>query len=793
MARGEASRGGAAGGRGRWPRAALVALVVFAVAGVGLVDDYSLDRDDDTQRHLGHEWLDYVLGDPDLGLVGLAPMRFVGAVLETPLAFIERWLGLADTRPIYLTRHLLTHLLFLAGAGCAALLVLRLFGGGWLALLAGVAFALHPRLYAHSFVNSKDLSFAALFMVCLYLTHRAFRRGTAGAFALLGVGVGVLVNLRVMGALLVALVAGLMALDVALASGWAARRRALARAGAFAAAAGAALFAVSPYLWSDPAALADALRVAADPIAVPKLFQGELLRWPDLPAGYIPTWIAVTTPPAALVLCGVGVAAVASGGLARLGVHAASPRFGWLTLACAALALLGVAVVDGAVFNGWRQLYFLWAPLALLAVFGARWLAGVGRRRALRLGVHGLAAAGVVAAASQMASLHPHQALYFSLLVDRDAPERLRGWYAMDHRHLTHREVLERVLERHPGATITGATPGMVEHVRRHGLILPPALRRRVIAGPPAAADFVVTRPPLPRSRWGQEAWGGPHVAPVAHAVTVYDNTVSLALALDAGSLGGAVAARQRAEHARAAAAPRVARSGFDLHLGAGALLWLKAPCAVADVAGAFTLRATAADGREFGPAIFDFARHGVLSDGACMIRTPLPAGPLTAIEAGQTVVNGPDLWRVAIAVSPTGTEATAAARPLIMGARAARGHFDVYVGGGGGHRGVTYVREGCRPGDTAGWGGRIFLHVFPAEPSALPRGRAASGFDNRDFSVQRQDEALIRRLGGRCVAWRRLPDYPIARLATGQLRGLAEVAWKVEIKFPAAGRAPRG
>ena len=132
-------------------------------------------------------------------------------------------------------RHLLTHGVFLVGGGCAALLAQRLFGSAWLALFALAAFTLHPRLYAHAFVNSKGLPFAAVFMVCLCLAHRAFKRDTAGAFALLGAGVGVLTNQRVMGVLRFALVAGLKLLEAALAGSWAARRRALGAMAAFAA------------------------------------------------------------------------------------------------------------------------------------------------------------------------------------------------------------------------------------------------------------------------------------------------------------------------------------------------------------------------------------------------------------------------------------------------------------------------------------------------------------------------------------------------------------------------------
>ena len=88
--------------------------------------------------------------------------------------------------------------------------------------------------------------------------ERAFRRDTAAAFALCGAGVGVLIDLRVMGVALFAAVPGLRALDLLQARGGAGRRRALVTGAAFVLAAAGTRYAVAPWLWSDPFAIVDA-------------------------------------------------------------------------------------------------------------------------------------------------------------------------------------------------------------------------------------------------------------------------------------------------------------------------------------------------------------------------------------------------------------------------------------------------------------------------------------------------------------------------------------------------------
>ena len=190
----------------------LVALALFAIVGVAVLDDYGIGTDENAQREIGYAALNYILGDSDAQIKGHHD-RFYGVAVEAPLVVVERLLGLEDSRAIYLSRHLLTHLLFLTAGFFAWLLAYRLFGSRLVALLAMTLFLLHPRIYAHSFFNSKNPVFLSAFMIALYLTHRAFRRDSVWAFALCGAGAALLMNVRIMGVMLPAAVLGMLALD----------------------------------------------------------------------------------------------------------------------------------------------------------------------------------------------------------------------------------------------------------------------------------------------------------------------------------------------------------------------------------------------------------------------------------------------------------------------------------------------------------------------------------------------------------------------------------------------------
>ncbi len=777
-------------------RSVLLALTVLAVMGVAVLDDYGVSRDEELRYGHGHAAVNYLLGDAEVLLPpGLPHNRFYGVVFEVPLVLVERLLGLTDSRAIYLSRHLLTHLFFLAGGYCCARLVYHLFHSRWLALVALLLFVLHPRLYAYSFVNTKDIPFLVLFLVALFLIHRAWRRESLGAFALCGVGVGVATNLRIMGVLLFVVVVVLRAGDLVGAAGRAARWHVLSTGAVFVAVSVLTLYAVSPYLWGDPLALGEAVAVLSQhPIHAVTLFQGEPVRWPELPADYLPTWIAITTPPGVLLLSLVGAVSVMHRGLISPGTVLGAPvvRFGLLLVACLVLPVVAVLVVNANLYNGWRQVYFLYAPVCLLAVFGLRWLAAVCRWAVLRQGMHGLAAAGLAGVVVELVALHPHQIAYFNALVDRCTPDYLGTWYEMDRWGTTHREGLEHLLRRYPTSPISLEMHGLGV---RNRLILPKAVRRRLVLaeGGVPSGDFQV----IDHHSNLRRGLSGPLFAPHLYNHQIYHNTVLTVTAPNLARVDVATTAAYRAVVRVVTGGVPVGRVGFDLYLDDQTLMWVKVACGPADLRGSFSVQVFPVDVADlprwrrkwgFEERYFDFSRYGVLVDGQCLIRLPLPAYPSRAIEARQVLpFGGTDLWRVAIPVSPPGATGTdlvrEAYRVAVAGAPVARSRFALYLAG----TTLTYLRAPCRPADTAPG---FFLHVRPRDPAVLAAARRSRGFEVLDFAFRRHpryapqvDQAA--RFAGTCLASIRLPAYPITRLRTGQGRG-AERVWAAAVPVEA-------
>ena len=631
---------------------ALLALALFLAAGLAVLDDYGVTWDEPTQRRFAAATLTHLQGDAD----ALPPGhdKFYGTAFEAPLLLVERAFGLQDTREIYLSRHLLTHLVFLTGGLFAYLLARRLLNHNALALIAMLFFLLHPRLYAHSFFNSKDVPFLVMFIIALYLAHRAFRRDRVSAFVLLGAGVGTLVNLRIMGVVLLAAIPAMRALDFAFAQGWAERKRIVLTTGAFALAGGLTAYVLLPYLWGDPAGRSVEwwTTLSDHPTIAHGLFRGVWYPSDLIPSDYIPVWFSITSPPFSLLLGVIGAAAVIAGGV-RTPIQAlrnTRMRFGLLTVGCIAVSVSAVVLLDVNVYDGWRQMYFLWAPFSLLAVFGLRWLVSTLGQARLRAAVYGAAGAGLIATLVSMALIHPNQQVSFNFFVDRTTPEHLGAQYTMDYWGHPTRQALEWLLDRNASSPVkVNRSSGFSRKVERNALILPEAARERVFTAPDAEA-LIIT--------YG--LWPDEYRA--LYALKVYGSTIaSLYRRPDL-----------RAAYAAAKTSEPILRSVFDVHHVNGALVYVKDPCSEADITGRFQLWVVPEHKSDvtgvwarlgYEDRSFRFRRHGAVFDGKCVASVPLPSYSVASVRLGQrplgstgdetplwesSAVLDPDAWRAA-------------------------------------------------------------------------------------------------------------------------------------------------
>lgn len=763
-----------------WLVCGLVALV-----GLAVLDDYGVGQDDWVQRNTARITLDYIWGRSD-ELLSYKD-RVYGIAVEVPLLWAERLLGLQDSRAVHLLRHLLTHLIFLAGGlGCAAL-AFRLYGSRLLALCALALFLLHPRMYAHSFFNTKDAPFLSLFMLALLLMHWTFRRNTAAAFLLCGAGVGVLINVRILGILLFGMVLALRACDLALATDRTARRHVLRTSGLFAGASALTLYALWPYLWSNPIRhFTESLaQMAQFPTAYFQLFRGHYFSAGALPAEYVPVWFAITTPPPALLLGGIGMAGLLRRGWRRPGalLRPTRLRFESLALACCLLPLLAVILLNSTLYSGWRHMYFLYGPFCLLATGGLQALAQAARPFQGGKGLaYGLASGGAGATLGALVLLHPYQHLYFNFLEDRATPERLRVRYDLDYFDVASLQALEFLLAQYPEEPLY-----ILKH-KKEGTqnrdMLPAAKRRRIAWVGSGHEDFLIT----PYRTRGNIREAIPY-APVIHTRQAHGNTVVAVAALNLARVDAATAAPYRAAYRALAAGEPVVRNRFDVYLDERSVSWVQAPCRPADLDPRFMLRVVpvfpqdlprrrrGAEAVNNEDLDFFFEERGVRLDDACLAVVPRPKYPIHSLQVGQWIPEERrTLWQAEVPVwltPPARHDYRAAYRTLTTRPPMHRAAFDVYVSASR----VTFVKAPCTEADTAP---RFILHVVPRDPRTI----SDRPFDNLDFFFAERGA----RFDDVCLASVSLPDYPIRSLWVGQWENEI-VLWRDALPLPLAPR----
>jgi hypothetical protein len=404
---------------------------------------------------------------------------------------MEKTFHLTEQGAIYNARHLVTHLLFLLSAFFGYVLFYRLFRNHWLACLGFLLLVLNPRIYAHSFFNSKDIPFLSMVMISLFVCHLAFTEKKTKWYVLLGAVCGYTASIRILGILPPAIFGLLFCIDIITA--FMKKDRPLAILKQF------ALFIVSfcgiiilfwPTLWRNPVhnfiecyGFMSHFRWVGD-----VLFNGNIYPSTNIPSQYLPEWFCISNPILWLLFGFIGVllALVALIKNPRSGIENTNLRF---YLVCVGLFLLPVLMVlflHSVVYDDWRHIYFIYCPFVVLILFAINKLS-VGKMKWL-IAPLCLLQAGVITVF--MVKNHPFQSVYMNEFVSHDK-EYIRKHFEMDYWGCSHKQALEYILAHDPSTSIkVDMFPALDNNI----VTLPEQDKKRITrVEHPEDADYFVT------------------------------------------------------------------------------------------------------------------------------------------------------------------------------------------------------------------------------------------------------------------------------------------------------------
>lgn len=417
----------------------LILLIGFIGLGFVLFQGYGVGWDEDVQRKTGLISFNYIFNN-DLSL-NTWKDRDYGVGFELILIFIEKAFHLTDLQTIFWIRHIVTYLFFLIGAVTCFLLIDKLYQNKWLSIFAFLLFIIHPKILGHAFINTKDIPFLSMFMICIYLLHRVYLSASIRNILLLAIGTGFLINLRILGVMMIAAYCYFAFFS------WLKHKsflKTLLDTILFFGIASLVLYVTWPFLWKNPIdnftfAFKNMSKFRFDD---PVLFFGKTIPANKQSWNYIPIWFVISTPIVYLFLGSIGIVYEITNGVKNIKnvINDTSVQFMTLIVILFAGPVFIIIALKSVVYDDWRQLYFIYAPFVILCISGLHLLSKQKKYISFSiifvqfglLGYH-------------IGSTYPHHYIYFNEFLIKNDENQMRNEFDLDYWGLSYRKSLEYI------------------------------------------------------------------------------------------------------------------------------------------------------------------------------------------------------------------------------------------------------------------------------------------------------------------------------------------------------------
>lgn len=483
-----------------------VLLAFCIVLGVTIANNYGMGWDEGTSQRSGFVTLSYLqnLGDPNPPL-WTDEMRYYGVVFELPLAIVEKSFGMSDYS-IYLFRHIATFLLFVGGVYVFYLLCLKRFKNEYWAILGPLFLLISPRIFADAFYNSKDIPAMVFFVFAIYTLVRYIEKPNYSRLLAHALVSALLIDIRLPGLFIVAPTVFYMGLqNFQKKWQWSNVQKTLLQITVYSVSLAGFVYMFWPFLWQHPIQhFIDAYHdmshfVRQDHLEM--LFAGQIIIASKVPWFYIPMWILITTPVAYLMGFFIGAGSALVGFLKNWKNPLHSTSLDIIIFLWFFGPLVAIITLKSVVYDGWRQLYFIYPALIYLSLVGFYTIVNLFRNFDVKVQKNvtkmmiGIVALNLIMVLSFMIRNHPYQNLYFNLLVG--GQEKARENFDMDYWGLTFREGLRYIASHDTDEVIPIIFAGGSEENTR---ILPPKIADRFsIQSDPVQAKYI-----LSNYRWQQ-------------------------------------------------------------------------------------------------------------------------------------------------------------------------------------------------------------------------------------------------------------------------------------------------
>ena len=415
----------------------------FVLIGLKISGDYGVAWDDHLQVTIGQQNLDYALGQNQDLFQNVD--RFYGSAFELPLYYVQHFFKSFSSQ-VYV-RHLIIHFYFLFALLMFFKLLLRLLKSFPLALMGVLFLYLQPRIFAHSFFNTKDLPFLSTFVISLYTLWMMVESPKDKRRILLHAFVSAfLIDIRLVGFLAPAISLGIIAFI------YIPKRRfkdIIKPVLAYSILTAMFVYMLWPALWLHPTLLFDSFaRMAHFPWRYTNLIAGHTILATQNPWYYIPLWIGLTTPVFLLILWFIGVGFAIRNIFIIEDFLMDSRQVFIVSLALMPIDLwLFFLILKPTFYDGWRHLFFMSPLMVIGAAYGVYYFfKNLKNRKYLIVTFSIIMLILTIIPAIKMIIQHPYQQVHFNILTSKKA-NYIRENYEMDYWGLSYKEGFEKLLK----------------------------------------------------------------------------------------------------------------------------------------------------------------------------------------------------------------------------------------------------------------------------------------------------------------------------------------------------------
>jgi len=444
--------------------------IIFFVAGIFSVGNYGFSMDEDNQIDLGYRAVNLILNN-DRGIYKTVDV-YHGTSFTMIANIIERIFRISGIWIYYFVRHCLTFLLFFASLIFFYFLCKKIFKSWKSGLLGSLFLFLSPRIFVDSFYNPKDLPFLSFFLIAIFTLYMFLETRSVKFAFFHGLATGLAAAMRIVGILIVVLTFLFFIIDFALErkqkkfSGYSDVFKKVQVLLIYLFVFIVVFCMLMPVMLPDPIKnLIGAMNKMADyPHNSPSLFLGHQIRSFEIPRSYLPIWIAITIPVFYIILFLAGLCGFFAAVRKNLFIFYKENKYLIIAALWFFIPVLGQIVLKTNIYNGWRQMYFVYPALLIFAVNGIKYIYDLLKKASLKFYSISAAIAAILIILNlgfisfEMVRLYPYEYAYFNIFAGKDLGV-VQERFTLDYWGMSYKYGLEYILKNDSREKITYTTP----------------------------------------------------------------------------------------------------------------------------------------------------------------------------------------------------------------------------------------------------------------------------------------------------------------------------------------------